>query len=77
MDGHDLKYSGDVSAVLIQMSENPTARGFGMNSLHSIYNKGTDHLTFVKSINDTLVSLDSQIDTIQEAHEIIKRWPKD
>ena len=77
MDGHVPRFAGDVSAVLIQMSDNSSARGFGMNSLDMIYNKGTDHLTFVRSINDTLVSLDSQIDTVKEAQEIIKRWPKD
>jgi putative ABC transport system permease protein len=77
MDGHDSRFAGDVSAVLIQMSDDTSARGFGMNSLDMIYNRGTDHLTFVRSINDTLVSLDSQIDTIKEAHEIIKRWPRE
>jgi len=77
MDGHDPRFAGYVSAVLIQMSDNSSARGFGMNSLDMLYNKGTDHLTFVRSINDTLVSLDSQIDTVKEAQELIKRWPKD
>ena len=70
MDGHDAKYSGDVSAVLIQMSEDPTARGFGMNSLDSIYNKGTDHLTFVKSTDDVVTRLFEQFAWA----EIVLRW---
>ena len=57
MDGHDPRYAGDVSAVLIQMSDNPTAHSFNANSLDNIYNKGTDHLTFVKSTNDVVVRL--------------------
>jgi putative ABC transport system permease protein len=70
MDGHDSKYSGDVSAVLIQMSEDPTARGFGMNSLDSIYNKGTDHLTFVKSTDEVVTRLFEQFAWA----EIVLRW---
>ena len=57
MDGHDPRYAGDVSAVLIQMSDNPTAHSFNANSLDNIYNKGTEHLTFVKSTNDVVVRL--------------------
>ena len=60
MDGHDPRFAGDVSAVLIQMSDNTTARAFGMNSLDSIYNKGTDHLTFVKSNEDVVARLFDQ-----------------
>lgn len=70
MDGHDSKYSGDVSAVLIQMSEDPTSRGFGMNSLDSIYNKGTDHLTFVRSTDDVVTRLFDQFAWA----EIVLRW---
>ena len=70
MDGHDIKYSGDVSAILIQMSEDTTARGFGMNSLDSIYNKGTDHLTFVKSTEDVVARLFDQFAWA----ETILRW---
>ena len=70
MDGHDAKYSGDVSAVLIQMSEDLTARGFGMNSLDSIYNKGTDHLTFVKSTDEVVTRLFEQFSWA----EIVLRW---
>ena len=61
MDGHDPRYAGDVSAVLIQMSDNPTAHSFNANSLDNIYNKGTDHLTFVKSTNDVVVRLFERI----------------
>ena len=70
MDGHDVKYSGDVSAILIQMSEDTTARGFGMNSLDSIYNKGTEHLTFVKSTEDVVTRLFEQFVWA----ETILRW---
>ena len=77
MDGHDPNFAGDVSAVLIQMSDDPTKREFDLRRLDGYYNKSTVHLMFVRSINDTLISLGSQIDTIKEAHEIIKRWPKD
>ena len=61
MDGHDPRYAGDVSAVLIQMSDNPTAHSFNANSLDNIYNKGTDHLTFVKSTNDVVGRLFERI----------------
>jgi len=77
MDGHNSRSAGAVSAVLIQMRDNTTARASAMNSLDAIYNRGTDHLTFVRSINNTLISLDSQIDTIKEAQGIIKRWPRE
>ena len=60
MDGHDPRFAGDVSTVLIQMSDKTTARAFGMNSLDSIYNKGTDHLTFVKSNEDVVARLFAQ-----------------
>ena len=70
MDGHDVKYAGDISAVLIQMSKDTTARGFGMNSLDSIYNKGTDHLTFVKSTEDVVTRLFDQFSWA----ETVLRW---
>jgi len=75
MDGHDEKYAGDVSAILIQMSDNTSARAFGVNSLDMIYNRGTDNMTFVKSIEQTLGGLDSWHRALNEADEIIKRWP--
>ena len=70
MDGHDAKYAGDVSAVLVQMKADPTARGFDMYRLDSIYNKATDHLTFVKSTEDVVTRLFAQFAWA----ETVLRW---
>ena len=70
MDGHDPRYAGDVSAVLIQMSDNPTAHSFNANQLDNIYNKGTEHLTFVKSTNDVVVRLFNRIGWAEK----VLRW---
>jgi putative ABC transport system permease protein len=56
--------------VLIQLSTNTTARAFGMNSLDGIYNKGTDHLTFVKSTADVVARL---FDRLGWAEKVL-RW---
>lgn len=70
MDGHDVKNAEDVSAVLVQMSDDTTARGFAMNSLGGIYNKGTDHLTFVKSTEDVVTRLFEQFGWAEK----VLRW---
>ena len=61
MDGHDPRFAGDVSAVLIQMSDNPTAHAFNATQLDNIYNKGSDNLTFVKSTEDVVMRLFGEI----------------
>lgn len=70
MDGHDPRFAGDVSAVLIQMKDDPTARGFDMYRLDSIYNKSTDHLTYVKSTEDVVARLFAQFAWA----ETVLRW---
>ena len=70
MDGHDAQFAGDVSAVLIQLSTNTTARAFGMNRLNAIYNKDSDHLTFVKSTADVVARL---FDRLGWAEKVL-RW---
>jgi len=62
MDGHDERFAGDVSAVLLQMSQKTSARGFNANRLDGIYNKDQNStLTFVKSTEDVVLRLFEEI----------------
>jgi len=70
MDRHDPRHANDVSAVLVQMHENTTARGFNGKRLEAIYNKGTDHLTFVNSTAAVVARL---FDRLGWAEKVL-RW---